>query len=383
MKALAVVLALFLSPAVAAQPAPPRISELADELQRTQARIAAGDKAAYSEQLTQLKAMAAAIVQAPQETWNNQREADALVIYILSGGAPTELAALLQGEAILESRRALARGAAAYIGGRSAEAAELLGRIDPASLSPRIAGQVAFARSVIATKRDPKAALAFLDWARLIAPGTLVEEAALRREIALLAEARDALRTAMLIRQYAARFARSLYAADFLRDLARLAAEFSLTDEPAASERLAQALAPLDAETKRVFWLALAKISAINGRSGPAIAAANEALRYVRADGEQGWRARLYLDAGKLLSDEYDSAVADLQTIPPARLDPSDAALLAYVRGVAAQLRAAPNPAAIAARGDEAGAAKDAGSAIGLAEEALKRTADLMEPRSP
>ena len=56
----------------------------------------------------------------------------------------------------------------------------------------RLAGQVAFARSVLETRRDPKAAIARLDWARLLAPGGLVEEAALRREIGLLAEARDA-----------------------------------------------------------------------------------------------------------------------------------------------------------------------------------------------
>jgi len=383
MRAFAFVIALSLATAAAAQSAPQTISELADGLQRIQVRMAQGDKTAYPEQQKQLKAMGAAIAGAAPKTWTNAREADALAIYILSGGAPAELAALLSGDAIAESRRALARGAAAYIAGHSAEAAELLGKIDPTAFPPRDAGQVAFARSVIATKRDPKAAVAFLDWARLIAAGTLVEEAALRREIALLAESQDTPRAAMLIRQYAARFATSLYAADFFRDLARLAAEFSLADEPTDSERLAKALSPLNAETKRVFWLALAKTLTINGRPGPAVAAAKEALRYVRVDSEEGWRVRLYLGAGRLLSGEYAAAVADLQAFPPAKLDRSDAALLAYIRGVAAQLRAAPGPAAIAAQGDAAGGAKEAGSAIGLAEEALKRTADLMEARAP
>ena len=383
MRALAVVFALALAPAAAAQPAPPRISELADELQRIQIRMAEGDQTAYAEQLKQLKAIGAAIASVAPETWKSPREADALVVYLLSGGAPAELATPLSGDAIADSRRALARGAAAYIAGRSAEAAELLGKVDPAGLSPRLSGQVAFARSVLTTERDPKAAVAFLDWARLIAPGTLVEEAALRREIALLAKARDAPRVAMLTRQYAARFAASLYAADFFLNLARLTAEFALADEPADFERLARALAPLSPDARGVSWLALAKAATIGARSGPAVAAAREVLRSVRPDSEDGLRARLYLDAGRMLSGEVEAAAADLRTIPPSKLDRSDVALMAYARGVATQLRAAPSPAAVASQSDAAVGAKDSEGAIGLAEEALKRTADIAEAPKP
>ena len=379
MKALAALafacVALGLAPAAAA---PPKISDLADELQRIQIRMAEGDKTAYAEQLKQLKAMAAAIAGAAPETWKSEREADGLVVYLLSGGWSAELAALLSGEAIVDSRRALARGAAAYIAGRSAEAAELMNKIDPAELSPRLAGQVAFARSVLATKRDPKAALDLLDRARLIAPGTLLEEAALRREIALLAQARDP-RAAMLIRQYAARFSASLYAGDFFRDLARLAAEFDLADKAGGLERLARALEPLPVDAKRAFWLALAKTLTIAVRPTPAEAAAKEVLRYVRSDSEEGLRARLYHDAGRLLAGEYESAAADLQALPPSKLDRSDAALLTSVRSVAAQLRAAPSSGAVAAQSEEPGRGAGAAGAIGLAEAALQRTGDLAE----
>src|SRR5208283_5529527 len=95
-----------------------------------------------------------------------------------------------------------------------------------------IAGPLAFARSVLKTRGDLRAAVADLDWARLVAPGGLVEEAALRREIALLAEAHDAPRVALLARQYATRFPASLYAPDFLHDLARMIACSGLADEP-------------------------------------------------------------------------------------------------------------------------------------------------------
>ena len=117
---------------------------------------------------------------------------------------------------MVESERALVRGALAYITSHETDALEPLSKIDLDTLDLRLAGQIAFARSVLVTKRDPKAAVLLLDWARLLAPGGLVEEAALRRETALLTEAGKSPRVATLTRQYATRFPASLYAADFL-----------------------------------------------------------------------------------------------------------------------------------------------------------------------
>ena len=185
-----------------------------------QLRIAQGDKAAYAAELNQLKAIGAAIATAGPDTWKSKREADSLVIYILSGGPLAEIEPLLKGDAVLESERPLARGALAYVTNHETEALALLRQTDLTALDARLAGEVAFARSVLETKQDARAAIGLLDWARLLSPGGLVEEAALRREIALLAEARDAGRAAMLIRQYVTRFGSSLYAPDFLRDLA-------------------------------------------------------------------------------------------------------------------------------------------------------------------
>ena len=60
--ALAAVAALARLPA-RAEPAEPPISAMADDLQRFQTRIAAGDKFAYPAETAELKAMAEAIAQ--------------------------------------------------------------------------------------------------------------------------------------------------------------------------------------------------------------------------------------------------------------------------------------------------------------------------------
>jgi len=70
------------------------LADLADDLQRIQLQIAQGDKAAYAAELNQLKTMGAAIAAARPESWKDRRQADSLVIYILSGGSLVDVAPL-------------------------------------------------------------------------------------------------------------------------------------------------------------------------------------------------------------------------------------------------------------------------------------------------
>ena len=377
---LAVALAgLAVVSASAAEAEPGQISALVDDLQHIQVRVALGEKDAYADEVKQLRTIGAAVAVATPEHWKERREADALVLYILSGGALAAAVPLVRGEAIVESERPLARGAVAYISSHEADALEFLRNLDLQTLDPRVAGPIAFALSVLQTKRDPKAAVFYLDWARLVAPGGLVEEAALRRETALLAEARDPPRVAALTRRYASRFGASFYAAEFFRELAGMIARFGLADDPANFQLLSDATASLPADARRQFLLTLAKAGIVNARFDAARAAAAEVLRSVAADNQDEARARLYLDAGRLFSDGYDAARADLREIAAAKLDRSDAGLLASARSVAAQLRIAPSAGAMEAQGEVAGEGKKEGAdqTIQQAEEALKRTDDI------
>ncbi len=86
------------------------LAGMADDLQRIQLQIAQGEKAAYAAQLDQLKAMRGTIAVARPESWKDRREADSLVVYILSGGSLADVSLLLKGDAVAESERALARG---------------------------------------------------------------------------------------------------------------------------------------------------------------------------------------------------------------------------------------------------------------------------------
>ena len=361
---------------------PLKLSDMVDDLQRIQVQIAQGDKTAYAGQLKQLKTMGAAIAAAKPETWKDKREADSLVIYILSGGSLVEVVRLLKDETIVESERSLVRGALAYVTNHEADAIGLIGQTDWIALDARLAGEIAFARSVLETKHDAKAAAELLDWARLLAPGSLVEEAALRREIALVAETRDARRVAMLTRQYSTRFAASLYAADFFGELAHTIGRLGLADDAANYQLLSSSTTTLAPDNRRDFLLTLAKTAVVNARFAAASAAASEALRGARPASPEEARARLYLDAGRIYSDGYDAALADLQGLAAAKFDRSDAGLLASVRSVAGALRIAPNAGAVEAQNAafvEGAGEKAGGPALTIerATDALKRTSRL------
>ena len=58
------------------------ISDLTSDLQNLQARIAAGDKAAYASQAERISAVGAAIAAAKPEVWQSKRETDSAVIYL-------------------------------------------------------------------------------------------------------------------------------------------------------------------------------------------------------------------------------------------------------------------------------------------------------------
>ena len=357
------------------------ISALAADLQTLQVQIASGDKSAYAAQPERLKAIGAAIVAAKPEVWQSKSETDAAIIYLLSGGQPREIVQLLESGAVPKSEVSFMRGAVAYIVGNEAEAKKLLGDIDPRTLDLRLAGQVAFAQSVIETSRDEKKAIALLDLARLLAPGSLVEEAALRREILLAGNQRDIDRFVSLSRQYATRFGSSVYADNFLQGLAAAVLQASLIEDFPSFQKFSVLLSSLTPDIRRGFLLTIARAEALDGKFAIAGLASAEALRAAPSDSADEARGRLYEAAARILTPEYDNGVAELQSVAPSKLDKRDQALLGAVRGVAAYLREPPgdvdpgheqaSPAPPQGENDEAAAT------IALAEAAISRAAAL------
>jgi chemotaxis protein MotC len=312
---------------------PTPFSDMMLDVQRLQARLAKGDKAAYSEQRARLRAIGDAIAAAKPDAFKVKAERDAVVDYLLSGGRPTDVAKLVERGDFPAPERDLLEGAAGYASGREAEAGKLLS-YDPRAQSLRLAGQLAYAQSVLLTPKDARRALDLLDLARLIAPGALIEEAALRREILLVGDLREPARVAFLARQYVERYGASLYAGDFVRGLAAATIRFNLAASLSDLAKFTALLELTPPEQARAFLLAVSRASLIGGRFDVAAKAAELALAKAAAGSAEEANARLYDLLARFPNMPGDEAKAAFAEIAADKLAPADRRLLSAAQYV-------------------------------------------------
>jgi chemotaxis protein MotC len=323
---------------------PTPFSDMMLDVQRLQARMAKGDRAAYEEQRAKMRAIGAEIAAAGPAAFKVKAERDAVVVYLLSGGQPRDIAKILERGDFPPAERDLLRGAAGYTGGRESEAEKLL-PYDPKAESLRLGSQLAYAQSVLETPTKPRKALDLLDLARLLAPGTLIEEAALRREILLVGDLRNPERVAFLARQYVERFGKSIYAGDFVHSLAAIAIRFDLCATLGDLGKFSALLELAPPEQARAFLLAVARASALLGRFDVAAKAGQEAAKTATPGSVDEARARLY----EVISRFPNMAEIDAETafarIAQDKLGPADRALYAAAKWVDARRDDLPAPA--------------------------------------
>ncbi|NJM33871.1 MAG: hypothetical protein HC850_03240 [Rhodomicrobium sp.] len=160
-------------------------------LEIVQDRIAFGDVEASIYQRELISRIAKKLPLVSDEEWREPRNGRAAIVYALSGGDPGVLAKLLSLSPLPCIEEDLIKGLLDYSQGRNEQAWALLSKIDPNTLDPRAAGHLALAQAMLIANDAPKKAMAYLDIARIQSPGTLVEEAALRREAVIAAAIQD------------------------------------------------------------------------------------------------------------------------------------------------------------------------------------------------
>ena len=329
--------------ALSAPPPPPSEPEqLVRQLQDVQNRVAEGDAAAFHDMPRRAAAIARRFAELPPETWADQRNARALVLYLLSGGNSTVGRRLLGENTLASAEAPLARGAVAYLEGIDCAERDALLDIDPRRLDAALGAQVAFVQAILLLKYDRAKAIGKLDIARLLAPGGLVEEAALRREASLVSETTRFDKFAELARQYWSRFRRSPYAENFLRqflvDVERVSALITVEQWT----RLDEFMDSLGVERRRVFYLAMAQTAAVAGNSAFADFAARRALALAAPDSVERQRALLYRAAANVARVGGPAYGDLLSGLDRARLPRADQPLYDAVVVVAARITREP-----------------------------------------
>ncbi|WPZ12671.1 chemotaxis protein [Nitratireductor rhodophyticola] len=307
--------------------------QMVRSLQRVQDRIADGDHAALPMQQKLLGIIDNRMRKAAPDDFSDPRNLQALLIYGLSGGNPKTLELLFSKLSLNADESRLGNAIVRYALGDFAAARSVLQDIDPKSLPPEVGPPVALVSATVTARDNPLFAIRMLDEARLLSPGTLIEEAALRRSIPLAAALGDTERLARASEQYVRRFLRSPYATQFVDTFVAAVVELHDTVDPGMVDDVT---AQMSSEQARIVYLRLARKSAIEGYERLLAFASQKAMAHSEgADGDSDPRAVLYANMASVSSDNVDDVLAALNGIERDRLSSADRELLDAATAIA------------------------------------------------
>lgn len=344
--------------------------EMIRELETLQDRIADGNRSAHNIQREHTIAISDELMRVRDELWKDPRNVRAALVFALSGGDPRILTKLQSLAPLPGLDEDLVNGLIFYSQGKNDEALKLLSKFDPKTLSPSLGGRLSLAQATLLANSMPEKALEYLDIARLLAPGTLVEEAALRRQVELAAGQEKFNRFEGLSSQYARRYWDSIYAEDFRRRFATAVVNSKYARDPKLLASLAQALSDLGADKQRAIYFATATAGVVRGAVELTQYAAGRAEELAGDDKKLAETAKLYKAATLLVSRDFDAAVQMLKEIDRSQIDAGDITLLDAALKLSTQLRIPPNPIQIAGVSPQTSAAQ-ADNANAIEEEAL------------
>ena len=214
------------------------------EMSRQQTRMANGNKDAP-------KALKELMQQIPQQIAEidlqnpSSSEIQAVALYVLSGGDPSVTDKLLKGKSLSEKERSLLTGVASYAKADFVKASEALSHLVVTEFETTLAAQLSLAQAQASINAQAKDNAARLKYAANVVPGTLIEEAAIRRLVPILADIDDGKQYSYWAQRYLRKYPSSLYYQDFedslIATLSRMIAGKSAVDETIWAEILATA----------------------------------------------------------------------------------------------------------------------------------------------
>lgn len=316
--------------------------QLIRSLQFVQDSVVKGDHSAMDMQRFLLGAIDERLRKADQSVFDNPRNVDAALIYAMSGGNPATLDLLALQDRFGNFDNEITTVLRAYLDGRAAQTTTSLEDIVATYRNSDISPYLALVAANVKAGLNEEGALEMFDWARLGAPGTIIEEAALRRSLAIAARNGLLEKAIDYATIYARRFIDSPYAGQFADQLVDLTIDHF---DVVGAERLTSVLAFLDRPRQREVYLRIARKAAIAGQRELALLASGKAKSLSSGDDlAPAALAGLYSNLANISSNEVveiNEALAELENIP---LSPRDAALRRAARLIANEIVREPDP---------------------------------------
>jgi len=313
-------------------------------LRALQDQIALGNRDAHAAQRRVIGELSLRLMKLPAATWSDQRNSRAAIALVLSGGDPRLLRRIIATGSVKDVDEKLAKGALAYAENRRAEAAEFLSGIDARMLDATLAGQIALTQSMLVEQDQVARSLELLELARLLAPGTLVEEAALRRQCVAASAAGQLDLFEKLAARYLRRFPKSVYAPSFYKQFAKgLLSEAYASDEKRRAN-LSGMLAELPVNESRDIYLAIAEEGIASGAIEVTRLAVGSVVKALEVGSKEAERVKVYESAALVATPDAEKGAAILGGIDRTKLDRPDVELVDAALSVAADVQKSPAP---------------------------------------
>ncbi len=333
--------------APASEPLPARVTERQPHhavrtLAALQERIAQGDEAALGLQKPLVHDIAQEMKAFPPEVWQLPRNRWALIKFALSGGDPEQLRLALARRQFAQPEMALAQAALAYAEGQRSQALRLLDQVDIYELPPSLAGHVALVKAMVIANGDLPRVVRLTDDARLLSPGTLVEETALRLAIEVAISQANRARFEAMTSRYFRRFPRSPYLTAMIRPVTAAIADGGYGERPEGIRWVHSVVQYLDPNKLVQFYSALADAGLRSAKLATAIAASRMAQKYVRSGStEQAW-AFAYEGAAMVVGREGREGLARLDAAEAITSSGTVGDLIAGARAMAKLIQSPP-----------------------------------------
>ncbi|RWX77019.1 chemotaxis protein [Neorhizobium lilium] len=305
-------------------------------LQFIQDSIVMGDHSANEMQRFLLKTLDQRLRTIGPEAFKDTRNVDAVFMFAMSGGNPQTLEYLASRDIEGDFDSRLTRVLRRYLQGQGVSVLpafdELVKEYGTTDVGPYLALVAGNTTAAV----EPQKALGYFDQARLLAPGTNLEEAALRRSLAVALQISDFPRSLDLSGKYVRRFLYSPYASQFVDMFVQL-----IVDGEGRFERSqwADIVAMMDDERAKELYLRVARRALLAGKQDLARDASARAAPPA-ADIAGGGKAmgQLYGDLANISTAKVSDAVESISLIPDETLSERDKKLRDAARNVAEQI---------------------------------------------
>lgn len=315
--------------------------KLIRSLQNIQDQVISGDISALDMQRFLLEEIDRRLREANASVFDDTRNVDAALIYAMSGGNPSTLDLLAQRDVSGNFDNRITSILRRYLNGRGAGAVKQLKEVVPEYRFTTIGPYLQLIGANAMMETDKETALKYFDWARLEAPGTIIEEAALRRALMMTSRSGDTAAALPYARRYARRYMSSPYASQFADVFVALAIDNPKALPPAEIEA---SLSLVERRRQREIYLRLARRAAINGDKPLTDFAAGRAKALSETDEASPLAlAKLYSGLVDIPSDGIEDVLNRLSGIPDQDLSPKDRFLRDAARIVAEEVMAPPS----------------------------------------